>query len=102
MQNFDQIAEKIFEEIISKVEAQDKDFLVDINYSNQVLTIEANAKVFVINKQTPKFEIWLSSPLSGPHHFKLKGDSWQNTRGEVLHNILSLELSELIGKTIKL
>jgi frataxin len=40
----------------------------DVSYSMGVLTVKAGASVgtYVINKQTPNRQIWLSSPMSGP------------------------------------
>lgn len=44
----------------------DKDF--DVSYSMGVLTVQIGPPVgtYVINKQTPNRQIWLSSPISGP------------------------------------
>jgi frataxin len=40
----------------------------DVSYSMGVLTLHVSPKVgtYVINKQTPNRQIWLSSPLTGP------------------------------------
>lgn len=40
----------------------------DVSYSMGVLTLHVSPKIgtYVINKQTPNRQIWLSSPLSGP------------------------------------
>lgn len=44
----------------------DKDY--DVSYSMGVLTVQVTPLVgtYVINKQTPNRQIWLSSPISGP------------------------------------
>jgi frataxin len=40
----------------------------DVSYSMGVLTVQIGPPVgtYVINKQTPNRQIWLSSPISGP------------------------------------
>lgn len=41
--------------------------LDEVVYSDGVLNvIFVDGKTFVVNKQTPNQQIWLSSPLSGP------------------------------------
>lgn len=43
------------------------------NYSDGVLNIEMRGKkYYVLNKQTPNKQIWLSSPISGPSRFEFK------------------------------
>ena len=39
----------------------------DINYADGVLNIEMHdGRAYVLNKQAPNMQIWLSSPISGP------------------------------------
>ena len=39
----------------------------DINYADGVLNIEMyDGRAYVLNKQAPNMQIWLSSPISGP------------------------------------
>ena len=39
----------------------------DINFADGVLNIEmSDSRAYVINKQAPNMQIWLSSPISGP------------------------------------
>ena len=43
----------------------------DVNYADGVLNIEMRGKkYYVLNKQTPNKQIWLSSPVSGPSRFE--------------------------------
>ncbi len=45
----------------------------DMTYSDGVLNIYMiDKKTFVLNKQTPNMQIWLSSPISGPQRFEFK------------------------------
>ncbi|CAB4069983.1 FXN [Lepeophtheirus salmonis] len=74
----------------------------DVTYSNNVLTVSVpHLGTYVINKQGPNKQIWLSSPLSGPKRFDLILDSksWVYTRsGESLHSILSKEITSIVPR----
>ncbi|MFH4976654.1 hypothetical protein AB6A40_003363 [Gnathostoma spinigerum] len=54
----------------------DKDF--DVSCSMGVLTVNVGKRVgvYVINKQTPNRQIWLSSPMSGPKRYDIVGEKW--------------------------
>ncbi|XP_020672749.1 frataxin, mitochondrial [Dendrobium catenatum] len=78
----------------------------DIDFGNQVLTLKlGNLGTYVINKQTPNRQIWLSSPVSGPSRF-----DWDQTHKAWVYrrtkaNLLSLledEVESLCGKPITL
>ncbi|XP_078438476.1 frataxin-like protein [Wolffia australiana] len=78
----------------------------DVDYGNQVLTLKIGSLgTYVINKQTPNRQIWLSSPLSGPSRFDWDGTKqcwlYRRTKAELLH-LLQDELAKLCGKPINL
>lgn len=58
---------------------------------------------YVINKQSPNKQIWLSSPISGPKRFDFiyaedgsKNGYWfYKHTGDTLHELLDKELSEI-------
>lgn len=58
---------------------------------------------YVINKQSPNKQIWLSSPTSGPKRYDftyakndIKTGYWVYKRtGETLHELLDRELSDI-------
>ena len=53
----------------------------DVSLHQSVLQLEmADSKIYVINKQTPNLQIWLSSPFSGPQRFDYQEGEWLNTR----------------------
>ncbi|KAI1781266.1 hypothetical protein F4818DRAFT_436458 [Hypoxylon cercidicola] len=60
-------------------ELQDKDGDIDVEFSSGVMTIKVPGKgTYVINKQPPNKQIWLSSPVSGPKRYDyaiLNGDT---------------------------
>ncbi|KAJ0983497.1 hypothetical protein J5N97_011752 [Dioscorea zingiberensis] len=76
----------------------------DIDYGNQVLTLKiGNLGTYVINKQTPNRQIWLSSPVSGPARFDwdATSNSWVYRRTKAnLFKLLENEVEELCGKPI--
>lgn len=70
----------------------------DVSLSNGVLTVVVdNQNTYVINKQTPNRQIWLSSPLSGPKRFDLVDGRWVDRADRMeLNDLLCQELSQLI------
>ncbi|XP_068452354.1 frataxin, mitochondrial [Clinocottus analis] len=68
----------------------------DVVYSSGVLTVKLGGDhgTYVINKQTPNRQIWLSSPTSGPKRYDWTGARWVYTHdGASLHQLLSTELA---------
>lgn len=73
----------------------------------QVLDCELNEGVlyirteklgnFIINRNIPRQELWLSSPFSGGSHFKYVAGEWVNTRTqESFEPLLFKELDQLV------
>jgi len=64
------------------------------------VTIKFPGHTFVVNKQAPSQQLWLSSPISGPWHYlynEATGE-WLCTRDQhSLVELLSKEISELTG-----
>ncbi|MDX1916612.1 MAG: iron donor protein CyaY [Rickettsiaceae bacterium] len=97
---FHEAANMLIEKIMHNIESCDDKNIIDYDYSNEVLMLEINAQIYVINKQSFKREIWLSSPISGPHHFIFKENQWINNNLETIDLILSKELSDLTQQNI--
>ncbi|XP_044143169.1 frataxin, mitochondrial [Bufo gargarizans] len=77
----------------------------DVSFGNGVLTVKlgGNIGTYVINKQTPNKQIWLSSPKSGPKRYDWTGQSWVYLHdGVSLHKILEQELSLALNATLDL
>ncbi|XXG47660.1 hypothetical protein AAC387_Pa02g2268 [Persea americana] len=75
---------------------------LDIDYGNQVLTLKLGCLgTYVLNKQTPNRQIWLSSPVSGPSRFDWDRTSqawvYRRTKAKLLQ-LLENELEQLCGK----
>ncbi|XP_069778348.1 frataxin, mitochondrial [Narcine bancroftii] len=68
----------------------------DVTFANGVLTIKLGGSLgtYVINKQTPNRQIWLSSPISGPKRYDWTGKDWIYSHdGVCLHELLTKEFS---------
>ncbi|XP_010752486.1 frataxin, mitochondrial isoform X1 [Larimichthys crocea] len=77
----------------------------DVVFSSGVLTVKVGGDhgIYVINKQTPNKQIWLSSPTSGPKRYDWTGESWVYTHdGVSLHQLLSKEFSIIFNKNMDL
>ncbi|CBI17994.3 hypothetical protein VitviT2T_018028 [Vitis vinifera] len=78
----------------------------DIDYGNQVLTLKLGTLgTYVLNKQTPNRQIWLSSPVSGPSRFDWdqSAQAWVYRRTKAnLSKLLETELEKLCGTPISL
>ncbi|XP_034489601.1 frataxin homolog, mitochondrial [Drosophila innubila] len=78
----------------------------DVGYGDGVLTVNLGQDhgTYVINRQTPNKQIWLSSPTSGPKRFDFIGTPGNGTNtgkwiykhsGESLHELLQLEIGQI-------
>lgn len=75
----------------------------DVAFSSGVLTVKFGPGIgtYVLNKQVPNLQIWLSSPYSGPKRFDLSGNEWVYKRtGETLHQLLAKEISKALDKDV--
>jgi frataxin len=79
--------------------------VVDVDYEQDVLTLELDdGAQYVVNRQTPTRQIWLSSPFSGAWHYGADPQGvWRATRGgKPLRQLLAEELSERLKRTVSL
>lgn len=52
---------------------------------------------YVINRQTPNKQIWLSSPKSGPKRYDFINGQWVYKHdGKTLHELLNIEISAIV------
>ncbi|XP_030752535.1 frataxin, mitochondrial [Sitophilus oryzae] len=101
-ETLDSLAE-LFDEIVANESKFEKG---DVVYGSGVLTIDlGNYGAYVINRQAPNRQIWLSSPTSGPkrYDYSVKNDCWiYKHDGKSLHHLLKLEFESLLGKELDL
>ncbi|XP_050296239.1 frataxin homolog, mitochondrial [Anthonomus grandis grandis] len=90
-----------FEELV-ETESQFEN--ADVMYGAGVLTVDLGKHgTYVINRQSPNRQIWLSSPTSGPKRFDFstKENCWiYKHDGQHLHEILKKELENILGKGV--
>jgi len=74
---------------------------LEVEYHSGVLTLDLGLRgTYVINKQPPNKQIWLSSPVSGPKRFNFDVGTrqWVDSRsGQSLHTLLNEELNASLG-----
>ncbi len=89
---FDALARTTLTGLADRLEAALAD--ADVELREGVLTVElADGRQYVINRHAPNRQIWLSSPVSGAHHFYAAPGGWVSTRGGVtLEALLAAEL----------
>jgi len=99
---FEAIAQKTLNILLERID-NDLGDEFDVDLNGGILIIElANGAQYVINKNAPNYEIWMSSPLSGASHYYLEDDleTWVDTRnGYNFFDKLAQELSESSGKS---
>ncbi|KAI9795856.1 MAG: hypothetical protein M1825_001070 [Sarcosagium campestre] len=77
-------SDALLEDIVSKLEAlQEEKGDLDVEFSAGVLTATLPAGAYVLNKQPPNKQIWLSSPVSGPKRYDwvLMGEGMHHKEG---------------------
>ena len=102
-------ADDFLETVLTAVEDADSDRVTDTSLSSGVLTVETKQGVFLINKQAPHLQLWLSSPMSGPSHYDMDKDEKSNAvrwvclkTSKDLVSVLEKELSASLGQPIRL
>lgn len=69
-EEFHERADHYLNELVQRLEeVQEKDPAIEVDYSAGVLEVTSHNNTFVLNKQPPNKQIWLSSPISGPKRF---------------------------------
>ncbi|XP_054439025.1 frataxin, mitochondrial isoform X2 [Pteronotus mesoamericanus] len=77
----------------------------DVSFGSGVLTIKLGGDLgtYVINKQTPNKQIWLSSPSSGPKRYDWTGKNWVYSHdGVSLHDLLAAEMTKALKTRLDL
>ena len=98
--NFQNLAKKTLDDIFNIAEKKSPDF--DVDFEGENLTIEIDNSTFVLSIHNPTQQIWMSSPVSGAHHFECKEEGsnyqWISTRDNSidLFDKLDKELSSFL------
>ena len=88
------LADEALDNILEKAdELSDERDDVECELSSGVLTLKTPEGTWVINKQVPNRQLWLSSPVSGPCRYEYVDGTWTHTRdGSSLSELLEREL----------
>jgi len=102
---FEKVSGETLEELADTFDALLEEtylFEFDTTLSNGVLTVQLSQNgTYVINKQTPNRQLWLSSPTSGPKRYDYIEGKWIYHRdGHCLQDLLSKEFSQILGKPV--
>ncbi|KAK7871169.1 hypothetical protein R5R35_002411 [Gryllus longicercus] len=75
----------------------------DVIYGDGVLTVQFGEPygTYVINRQSPNLQIWLSSPTSGPKRYDFLDGHWVYRHdGVSLHDLLNEEISKILQQSV--
>lgn len=98
IQEYHDVADETFEQLLTDLDSFFEDHKImeaDVDEEAGVMEINCSEGTYVINKQPPTKQIWLSSPISGPKRFDYHDNSWISLRDGV-------KLSELLESEMKL
>ncbi|XP_021348451.1 frataxin, mitochondrial-like isoform X3 [Mizuhopecten yessoensis] len=96
----DETLERLSEKFDDIAETVECDAEYDVSYGSGVLTVKISGDwgTYVINKQTPNKQIWLSSPVSGPKRYDYINGRWiYKHDGVAMLDLLTQELSEALS-----
>ncbi len=95
--NFYNLCENFLQNLAEKIELQDIESKLEVEYQDGILEIViiANKKTFIINRNAGNQKIWYSSPFLGADYFSLDESSqhWLNANGKELSEKLFNELN---------
>ncbi|TIA87488.1 hypothetical protein E3P99_03128 [Wallemia hederae] len=109
---YHRLSDKVFDSLVETLESliEEGGFAVadssEVEFNSGVLTLSLDKHgTYVINKQPPTRQIWVSSPISGPRRYEY--DSAQNTwldvrDGSSLNGLLDGELSPIVEKDLNI
>jgi len=93
------LVEATLNSLCGMIERIDEEDVLEIEQSSGMLHIELpSGKQFVINRQTPTRQIWVSSPLSGGLRFDYheQEQHWHTQDGRRLDTLLKAEITLLL------
>lgn len=101
---YNKVSETAMNNLLDSFELIEQGTDCDVEYAAGVLTVKMKEiGTYVINKQPPNKQIWLSSPISGPKRYDYFDNKWVYLRDKVpLDELLSKELSEELKTEIKI
>ncbi|OEJ88307.1 Frataxin, mitochondrial [Hanseniaspora osmophila] len=98
-EQYQKVSDMYLESLLDELEAiseENYDLIPEVELNQGVLNFEIKGKgSYVVNKQPPNKQIWLSSPISGPNRFDFYQNNWISLRDNTnLTKIINKELQE--------
>ena len=98
--NFYSLCENFLQNLAEKIEFQDVNSNLEVEYQDGILEIiiTNNKKTIIINRNAGNQKIWYSSPFLGADYFSFDefSQNWLNAQGEELSKKLFKELNQII------
>ena len=97
MTEFKKKASETLDDIFNLVESKFDNYEVDYEDENLRIDSLEGKGTFIVSIHTPTSQIWLSSPISGAHHFEYRSPGsieWISTRDANI-NLKQLIIEEL-------
>jgi frataxin len=87
------------QEALDDLDAVHPDAGVEVENADGVLSFDLGTdQRFVLNKQAPNMQLWLSSPVRGPLRYEFRQAAWVNNRdGHPLLGSLAEDVASLSG-----
>eukprot|EP00703_Trepomonas_sp_PC1_P001412 JAP95194.1 Frataxin [Trepomonas sp. PC1] len=89
-QSFEITAEQFLQSLAEKIEEQLPN--IEIKETHGVISFQNKLGDYVLNRQVPEKQIWLSSPKSGPSHYNYQNGKFVTNEGLGLSELLEKEL----------
>ena len=94
------------QDVFDEITDESPELEVEVEYSSGVLNIAVGTLgTFVLNKQAPNLQLWLSSPITGPlrYNYCQATASWLNSRdNHRLFDCLATDFEVLSGRRLDL
>lgn len=101
-EEYHHLADETFEQMLDELDLffeENKIMEAEIDEEAGVMEINCSEGTYIINKQPPTKQIWLSSPISGPKRFDHHNNQWVCLRdGVKLSELLQNEMSQMYGE----
>lgn len=101
VEEYHQVSDSAFETMLDELDLffeENKIMEAEIDEEAGVMEINCSEGTYIINKQPPTKQIWLSSPISGPKRFDLHNGQWICLRDNVkLSQLLQDEMNQMYG-----
>lgn len=101
IEEYHTLSDETFEQILDELDSffeENNIMEAEIDEEAGVMEINCSEGTYVINKQPPTKQIWLSSPLSGPKRFDYHNNQWICLRdNEKLSQLLENEMNQIYG-----